>query len=62
MRDFSLKDGGRIRERLLGDRTFAQWTAEFDAETSAHEAELASHIETNVFQAAFDALKQRLGK
>jgi hypothetical protein len=94
VRDFTLNDGGRIRERLLafsdrdmsctysilespmgvenyvatlsltpvtdGNRTFAQWTAEFDAETPAREAELANHIGTNVFQAAFDALKQKL--
>ena len=94
IRDFTLKDGGRIREQLLsfsdrdmsctysilespmgvenyvatlsltpvtdGDRTFAQWTAEFDADTPAREVELAGHIGQNVFQAAFNALKQKL--
>lgn len=94
IRDFTLKDGGRIREQLLsfsdrdmsctysilespmgvenyvatlsltpvtdGDQTFAQWTAEFDADTPGREAELASHIGQNVFQAAFNALKQKL--
>ena len=43
-----------------GDLTFAQWTAEFDAETPQREAELVSHIGQNVFQGAFSALKQKL--
>ncbi len=43
-----------------GDRTFAEWTAEFDCDPAA-EAELVANIGNNVFQAAFDALKVRFG-
>ena len=43
-----------------GNRTFAEWTAEFDCDP-ANEAELVDNIGTNVFQAAFDALKARFG-
>ncbi len=43
-----------------GNRTFAEWTAEFDCDP-ANEAELIDTIGTNVFQAAFDALKARFG-
>ncbi len=43
-----------------GNRTFAEWTAEFDCDP-ANEAELIDNIGTNVFQAAFDALKARFG-
>ena len=43
-----------------GDRTFAEWTAEFDC--AAEDAEtLVSDIGQNVFQAAFSALKRQLG-
>jgi uncharacterized protein YndB with AHSA1/START domain len=42
-----------------GDRTFAEWTAEFDcAEDDA--ADLVAGIGGNVFQAGFDALKRQL--
>ena len=92
IRHFHLRDGGLIRERLLGlsdydmsctyailespmgvenyiaklaltpvtdgNRTFAEWEAEFDA-PSGREEELTRLIGQNVFQAAFDALKQR---
>jgi hypothetical protein len=95
VRDFTLKDGGRIRERLLafsdhamsctysilespmgvenyvatlsltpvtdGNQTFAQWTAEFDA-APEREAELVTFISNDVFQGAFNTLKQRLAK
>jgi len=43
-----------------GERTFAEWTAEFDCDP-ANEAELIDAIGNNVFQAAFDALKARFG-
>ena len=43
-----------------GNRTFAEWTAEFDCDP-ANEAELTDNIGNNVFQAAFDALKARFG-
>ena len=43
-----------------GDRTFAEWTAEFDCEPG-REQELADEIGNGVFQAAFDTLKRQLG-
>ncbi|MDQ0390961.1 SRPBCC family protein [Labrys monachus] len=92
IRNFVLKDGGRIRERLLalsdydlsctyailespmgvedyvaslsltpvtdGNRTFAEWKAEFECPPEREPA-LIRQIGTGVFQAAFDALKQR---
>ena len=92
VRDFRLRNGDRIRERLLGlsdhdlfctysilespmgvvnyvatlrltpvtdgERTFAEWTAEFDC-APEREAELVSNIGTGVFQGGFDSLKRR---
>ena len=43
-----------------GDRTFAEWSAEFDCDP-AREAELVEGIGTNVFQGGFDALNKRSG-
>jgi len=43
-----------------GDRTFAEWTAEFDCEPG-REQELTDEIGNGVFQAAFDNLKRQLG-
>jgi hypothetical protein len=43
-----------------GDRTFAEWTAEFDCAPDAEEG-LVSGIGTNVFQAGFNALKRQFG-
>jgi hypothetical protein len=94
VRDFTVKDGGRIRERLLalsdfdlsctysilespmgvsnyvatlkltpitdGNRSFAEWTAEFDCEPG-RETQLAQHIGQAVFQGGFDALKRAFG-
>ncbi|MEN3295260.1 MAG: hypothetical protein V7642_4513 [Burkholderiales bacterium] len=40
-----------------GNRTFAEWSAEFDC-AAGREAELAQHIGHSVFQAAFDSLKR----
>jgi hypothetical protein len=94
VRNFTLKDGGKIRERLLalsdydfsctysilespmgvenyvaalklipvtdGDRTFAEWTAEFDC-APGRERELVDHIGRNVFLAALKSLQNRLG-
>lgn len=39
-----------------GNRTFAEWSAEFDCET-ARERELSQSIGQGVFQGGFDALK-----
>ena len=94
VRDFRLRNGDRIRERLLGlsdhdlfctysilespmgvvnyvatlrltpvtdgERTFAEWTAEFDCPPE-REAELVTNIGTGVFQGGFDALKRAFG-
>jgi hypothetical protein len=43
-----------------GNRTFAEWWAEFDPPPGRERA-LADQIGQSVFQAAFDALKQRFG-
>ena len=95
IRNFTLKDGGRIRERLLalsdyelsctysilespmgvenyvaklaltpitdGNATFCEWEAEFDC-APEREAALIQQIGSGVFQAAFNALKQRFGR
>jgi hypothetical protein len=92
VRNFRLKDGGQIRERLLalsdydmsctysilespmgvenyvailsltpvtdGNRTFAEWQAEFDAPAGREEA-LTHQIGTGVFEAGLVALKGR---
>jgi uncharacterized protein YndB with AHSA1/START domain len=42
-----------------GDRTFAEWTAEFDCAPEV-EGELVGNIGTNVFQAGFNALKRQM--
>jgi hypothetical protein len=44
-----------------GNRTFIEWTAEFECEDGVAD-ELATGIGTNVFQAGFDALKRHFGK
>jgi len=44
-----------------GNRTFAQWSAEFDCE-AGREQQLAEEIGNGVFQAAFDNLKRQLGR
>ena len=43
-----------------GNRTFAEWSAEFDCEEAVAE-DLVKGIGTNVFQAGFDALKRHFG-
>ena len=43
-----------------GDRTFAEWTAEFDC-APEREAELIAGIGGGVFQGGFDALKRQFG-
>ncbi|SFI32255.1 SRPBCC family protein [Jannaschia pohangensis] len=42
-----------------GDRTFAEWTAEFDC-AEADAEDLVVGIGNNVFQAGFDALKRQM--
>ena len=92
VRAFTLRDGGSLRERLLGlddrahvqryeilesdmavenyvarlelmrvsdgDRTYAEWSAEFDCDR-ADEAALVRQIGDGVFAAALDALRKR---
>ena len=94
VRDFRLRNGDRIREKLLGlsdydmfctysilespmgvenyvatlrltpvtdgERTFAEWTAEFDC-APEREGELIANIGGGVFQGGFDALKRAFG-
>jgi hypothetical protein len=94
VRDFTLRNGDRIREKLLGlsdydmyctysilespmgvenyvatlrltpvtdgDKTFLEWSAEFDC-APGREAELVNSIGTGVFQSGFDALKRVFG-
>ncbi len=94
VRNFHLRNGDALREKLLGlsdfdmfytysilespmgvtnyvatirltpvsdgDRTFIEWTAEFDC-APEREAELVTAIGTNVFQGGFDALKRAFG-
>ncbi|MGF1526635.1 MAG: SRPBCC family protein [Candidatus Competibacterales bacterium] len=43
-----------------GDRTFIEWSAEFDCDPEV-EAELVEGIGGNVFQGGFDALKRHFG-
>ena len=43
-----------------GERTFAEWTAEFDC-APEHEADLVEGIGGNVFQGGFDSLKRHFG-
>ena len=43
-----------------GDRTFAEWSAEFEC-AEADEEGLVQGIGQNVFQAGFDSLKRRFG-
>jgi hypothetical protein len=94
VRDFRLRNGDRLREKLLGlsdfdmfctysilespmgvenyvatlrltpvtdgNRTFAEWTAEFDCPVE-READLIVSIGGGVFQGGFDALKRAFG-
>ena len=94
VRNFSLRNGDRLREQLLGlsdfdmfctysildspmpltnyvatlrltpitdqDRTFIEWSAEFDCAPDK-ESELVANIGGGVFQGGFDALKRAFG-
>ena len=95
IRNFRLKDGGRIRERLLalsdydfsvvyailespmavenyvatlrlfpvtdGDRSYAEWSAEFDCRPE-READLLAEIGRGVFLAGLKALQSRFAR
>lgn len=94
VRDFRLRNGERVREKLLGlsdydyfctyeilesglgvenyvatlrltpvtdgDRTFAEWTAEFDC-PPARAADIVAAVGGGVFQGGFDSLKRHFG-
>lgn len=94
IRDFRLRNGERVREKLLGlsdydyfctyeilesglgvenyvatlrltpvtdgDRTFAEWTAEFDC-PPARAADVVAAVGGGVFQGGFDSLKRHFG-
>ncbi len=50
----------RITPITDGERTFAEWSAEFSC-APEDETDLVSGIGTNVFQGGFDALKRHFG-
>ena len=50
----------RITPVTEGDRTFIEWSAEFECDPE-NEDDLVSGIGTNVFQGGFDALKRHFG-
>ncbi|MEM1299028.1 MAG: SRPBCC family protein [Pseudomonadota bacterium] len=50
----------RLTPVTEGDRTFAEWTAEFSCAPEA-ETDLVTGIGNDVFQAGFDALKRHFG-
>lgn len=94
VRDFRLRNGERVKEKLLGlsdfdlfvtygivesalpvtdyvatlrltpvtdgDRTFIEWTAEYDCPPE-READVAAAIGGGVFQGGFDSLKRHFG-
>jgi ribosome-associated toxin RatA of RatAB toxin-antitoxin module len=43
-----------------GDRSFVQWTADFEPAAGHDAAERVDFIGTNVFQAGFDSLKEKV--
>ena len=51
----------QLRRITDGDRTYAQWSAEFDTPPEQVQA-MVDLIGNDVFQGGFDALEKRLGK
>lgn len=51
----------RLRRISDGERTFAEWSASFDADPPEKQAEAEALISKGVFQGGFDALKQHFG-
>jgi hypothetical protein len=51
----------RLRRITDGNRTFAEWSASFDANPAEKQAETEDFISTGVFQGGFDALKKHFG-
>ena len=50
----------RLTPVTVNDRTFAEWSAEFDCDP-ARESELVAQIGNDVFQGGFDALNEHFG-
>lgn len=51
----------KVTPIIDGNRSFAEWSAEFECDET-QERELAENIGQGVFQAGFNALKQRLAR
>jgi hypothetical protein len=51
----------RLRRISDGERTFAEWSASFDADPPDKQAEAEAMISKGVFQGGFDAIKQHFG-
>jgi hypothetical protein len=51
----------RLRRISDGNRTFAEWSASFDADPPQKQAEAEAMISKNVFQGGFDAIKRHFG-
>jgi carbon monoxide dehydrogenase subunit G len=51
----------RLRRVSDGDRTFAEWSASFDADPPEKQAEAEKFVSKGVFQGGFDALKKHFG-
>ena len=51
----------RLRRISDGNRTYAEWSATFDADPPEKQAEAEDFISNAVFQGGFDALKKHFG-
>jgi hypothetical protein len=51
----------RLRRISDGNRTFAEWSATFDADPAEKQAEAEDFVSNAVFQGGFDALKKHFG-
>jgi Polyketide cyclase / dehydrase and lipid transport len=51
----------RLRRISDGNRTFAEWSASFDADPPEKQGDAEALISNGVFQGGFDALKQHFG-
>ena len=52
----------RLRRISDGNRTFAEWSASFDADPPEKQAETEDFISNAVFQGGFDALNKHFGR
>jgi hypothetical protein len=51
----------RLRRISDGNRTFGEWSATFDPDPPAKQAEAEAMISKAVFQGGFDAIKKHFG-